>query len=53
MQRRICDVLYASENGELPLRELRRRLGEPDRSNLRRGSLEKSMIQPRVGSMRF
>ena len=48
MQRRICDVLYASENGELPLRELRRRLGEPDRSNVRRairGLLEREIVE--------
>lgn len=37
MQRRVCDTLNAAEGTELPLRELRRRLGEPDRSNLRRG----------------
>jgi hypothetical protein len=48
LQRRICDVLYAAENGELPLRELRRRLGEPDRSNVRRairGLLEREIVE--------
>jgi len=37
LQRRVCEVLYDVEGYELPLRELRRRLGQPDRSNLRRG----------------
>lgn len=37
LQRRVCEVLYAVEGNELSLRELRCQLGEPDRSNLRRG----------------
>ena len=37
MQRRVCEVLYDAEGYELPLREIRRRLGQLDRSNLRRG----------------
>ena len=48
LQRRVCEVLYADGDGELPLRELRRRLGDPDRSNLRRairGLLERGMVQ--------
>ena len=48
LQRRVCEVLYAAGNGELPLRELRRRLGDPDRSNLRRairGLLERGMVE--------
>ncbi|MBA3953119.1 MAG: hypothetical protein H0X57_14725, partial [Rubrobacter sp.] len=48
LQRRVCEVLHAAENGELPLRELRRRLGDPDRSNLRRairGLLERGMVE--------
>ena len=59
LQRRICVVLCDSAEGELPLRELRRRLGEPDRSNLRRairGLLEREIVEesrpggePRVG----
>jgi hypothetical protein len=36
LQRRVCEVLYAAAGHQLPLRELRRQLGEPDRSNLRR-----------------
>ena len=36
LQRRVCEVLYAAGDGELPLRELRRRLGDPDHSKLRR-----------------
>ncbi len=36
LQRCVCEVLYAAGDGELPLRELRRRLGDPDRFNLRR-----------------
>ena len=48
LQRRVCEVLHAAENGELPLRELRHRLGNPDRSNLRRairGLLERGMVE--------
>jgi DNA-binding IclR family transcriptional regulator len=48
LQRRICDTLNAAEGTELPLRELRRRLGEPDRSNLRRGIrglLERGLVE--------
>jgi DNA-binding MarR family transcriptional regulator len=48
LQRRVCEVLYAAGDGELPLRELRRRLGDPDRSNLRRairGLLERGMVE--------
>jgi DNA-binding MarR family transcriptional regulator len=48
LQRRICESLAAAEGHELPLRELRRRLGEPDRSNLRRairGLLERSLVE--------
>ena len=37
LQRRVCEVLYAADGHELPLRELRRQLRDPDRSNLRRG----------------
>jgi hypothetical protein len=48
LQRRVCEVLYADGDGELPLRELRRRLGDPDRSNLRRairGLLERGTVE--------
>ena len=48
LQQRICDVLDATDDPELPLRELRRRLGEPDRSNLRRairGLLERGILE--------
>lgn len=48
LQRRVCEVLYVDGDGELPLRELRRRLGDPDRSNLRRGIrglLERGMVE--------
>lgn len=48
LQRRVCEVLYADRDGELPLRELRRRLGDPDRSNLRRairGLLERGIVE--------
>ena len=48
LQRRICDTLNAAEGTELPLRELRRRLGEPDRSNLRRsirGLLKRGLVE--------
>jgi len=37
LQRNICETLNDAAGMELPVRELRRRLGEPDRSNLRRG----------------
>jgi hypothetical protein len=36
LQRRVCEALEGTEDQELPLRELRRRLGDPDRSNVRR-----------------
>ncbi len=48
LQHRICNVLHDAEDQQLPLRELRRRLGEPDRSNLRRairGLLEREIIE--------
>lgn len=48
LQRRIYETLNAAEGTELPLRELRRRLGEPDRSNLRRGIrglLERGLLE--------
>jgi predicted transcriptional regulator len=47
LQHRVCDVIDAAEDQEVPLRELRRRLGEPDRSNLRRairGLLERGIL---------
>jgi hypothetical protein len=56
LQRRVCEVLDGAEGNELALRELRRRLGEPDRSNLRRairGLLEREIVEElRVGSER-
>jgi uncharacterized membrane protein len=56
LQRRVCEVLDAAEGNELALRELRRRLGEPDRSNLRRairGLLERGIVEElRVGGER-
>jgi DNA-binding MarR family transcriptional regulator len=36
LQRDAYEVVYAAENHELPVRDLRRQLGEPNRSNLRR-----------------
>jgi hypothetical protein len=48
LQRHVHDVLYGAEGHELPLRELRRRLGEPDRSNLRRairGLLRRGLVE--------
>ena len=48
LQRRICEELFATEGHELPLRELRRQLGEPNRSNLRRairGLLERDLVE--------
>ena len=48
LQRRIRYTLNVAEGKELPLRELRRRLGEPDRSNLRRGIrglLERGLVE--------
>ena len=48
LQRRVCEALGAAEDYELPLRELRRRLGDPDRSNLRRairGLLERGIVE--------
>ncbi len=56
LQRRICEVLEDAEDDELALRELRRRLGEPDRSNMRRairGLLERKIVEElRVGGGR-
>ena len=56
MQRRVCEVLDGAEGNEVALRELRRRLGEPDRSNLRRairGLLEREIVEEsRVGGTR-
>ena len=56
MQRRVCEVLDGAEGKEVALRELRRRLGEPDRSNLRRairGLLEREIVEEsRVGGER-
>ncbi len=48
LQRRVCEVLYDADDHEPPLRELRRRLGDPDRSNLRRairGLLERGIVE--------
>ncbi len=48
LQRRVCEALYAADGREPPLRELRRRLGDPDRSNLRRairGLLERGIVE--------
>ena len=48
LPRRICDVLYAADDQGLALRELRRRLGEPDRSNLHRairGLLRREIVE--------
>ena len=48
LQRRVCEVLYAAAGHQLPLRELRRQLGEPDRSNLRRairGLLRRGLVE--------
>lgn len=56
LQRRICEVLYAIEGNELSLRDLRCQLGEPDRSNLRRGIrglLKRGLLEElRVGEQR-
>jgi hypothetical protein len=56
LQRGICEVLYAAEDNKLPLRDLRRRLGEPDRSNLRRairGLMEREIVaESRLGGKR-
>jgi len=56
LQRGVCEVLYAAEDNKLPLRELRRRLGEPDRSNLRRAIrtlLEREIVEEsRLGGKR-
>jgi hypothetical protein len=56
LQRRVCEVLDGAEGNEVALRELRRRLGEPDRSNLRRairGLLEREIVEEsRVGGER-
>ena len=56
LQRRVCEVLDGAEGNELALRDLRRRLGEPDRSNLRRairGLLEREIVvESRVGGER-
>jgi DNA-binding MarR family transcriptional regulator len=48
LQRGVCETLAAAEGHELPLRELRLRLGEPDRSNLRRairGLLKRGLVE--------
>ena len=48
LQRRVCEALADAEDRELPLRELRWRLGDPDRSNLRRairGLLERELVE--------
>ncbi len=48
LQRRICEALDAADGREPSLRELRRRLGDPDRSNLRRairGLLEREIVE--------
>jgi DNA-binding MarR family transcriptional regulator len=48
LQRGVCETLAAAEGHELALRELRRRLGEPDRSNLRRairGLLKRGLVE--------
>src|SRR5215213_7733229 len=48
LQHRICNVIDDAEDQELPLRELRLRLGEPERSNLRRairGLLERGILE--------
>ena len=48
LQRRVCAVLYAADDQGLALRELRRRLGEPDRSNLRRairGLVQREIVE--------
>ena len=48
LQRRVCKALADVEGQELPLRGLRRRLGDPDRSNLRRairGLLEREIVE--------
>jgi DNA-binding MarR family transcriptional regulator len=56
LQRDVCDALYVAEGNKRPLRELRRRLGEPDRSNLRRairGLLEREIVEEsRLGGER-
>jgi hypothetical protein len=48
LQRRVCEALEEAEGHELPLRELRRRLGDTDRSNLRRairGLLKRGIVE--------
>jgi hypothetical protein len=48
LQHRVCEALADAEGQELPLRGLRRRLGDPDRSNLRRairGLLERNIVE--------
>lgn len=48
LQRRVCEVPQDARDGGLPLRELRRRVGDPDRSNLRRvirGFLEHGLVE--------
>ncbi len=56
LQRGVCEVLYTAEDNKLPLRDLRRRLEEPDRSNLRRAIrtlLEREIVEKsRVGGER-
>jgi hypothetical protein len=48
LQRDAYEVVYAAEDHELPVRELRRQLGEPNRSNLRRairGLLKRGLME--------
>jgi hypothetical protein len=48
LQRRVCAVLYTADDQGLAPRELRRRLGEPDRSNLHRairGLLRREIVE--------
>jgi hypothetical protein len=48
LQHEVYEALFAAEGHELPLRELRHQLGDPDRSNLRRairGLLERELVE--------
>jgi hypothetical protein len=48
LQRSLCETLAVAEGHELTLREVRRRLREPDRSNLRRairGLLKRGLVR--------
>lgn len=48
LQRDALALLYAAEGGELPARELRQRIGDPDRSNFRRavrGLLDRELAE--------